>query len=108
MTAVEHQSPEHANADLCDSITSNVEDSCPAWCEGCDDDGMHVTDYAGVDGAGPENDALARLRQESDGPALVELGVNDADGGSAAIRMTLEKARELADLLNDLVASANA
>ena len=95
-------------ADLCSDITPDVEDSCPAWCEGCDDSGMHVTDYEGVDGTGAENEALARLAQEGDGPALVELGVNDADGGTVAIRMSLEKARELADLLNDLVASANA
>ena len=81
-------------------------DDCPAWCEGCDDDGVHVTDYAGADGTRPDDGALARLRQEHGGEAEIELGVNDADGDSALMRLTPAGARELAYILLDLADAA--
>jgi hypothetical protein len=59
-----------------------------------------------VSDTAPDTDVLARLTQDGDAAPTVELGVNDADGGSAAIRMSLAQARELADLLNDLITTA--
>lgn len=80
--------------------------SCPSWCAGgCDDDAVHATEFEGPV-TEPDTDAIARLVQDGDAAPAVELGVNDADGGSAAVRLSLDKARELADLLNDLVATA--
>ena len=53
--------------DTSTEMVQDAEDSCPAWCDGCDEDGAHVTDYEGVDGTEPDNEALARLMQEGDG-----------------------------------------
>lgn len=85
--------------------TPVVEESCPAWCEGCDDDGRHVTDFSSVYPA-DEEEALVRLVQDGAAAPVVELGVNDADGDSAALRLSVEQARELADLIDDLIAAA--
>jgi hypothetical protein len=85
---------------------AGLTDSCPSWCAGgCDDDAVHATEFEGPV-TEPDTDAIARLVQDGDAAPAVELGVNDADGGSAAVRLSLEQARELAGLLNDLVAAA--
>jgi hypothetical protein len=80
--------------------------TCPPWCEGgCEDDQVHATEYEGP-ALEPDTEAIARLVQEGDAAPQVELGVNDADGDSAGVRLSLAQARELAGLLNDLVATA--
>jgi hypothetical protein len=85
---------------------ADLMDSCPSWCAGgCDEDAVHSTEFEGPV-TEPDTDAIARLVQDGDAAPTVELGVNDADGGSAAVRLPLEQARELAGLLNDLVTTA--
>jgi hypothetical protein len=90
-----------------ETLDQETLDECPSWCCGCDEsDTAHVNEYEGVSDTAPDTDVLARLTQDGDAAPTVELGVNDADGGSAAIRMSLAQARELADLLNDLITTA--
>jgi hypothetical protein len=92
--------------ELRNDIATDAEYSCPSWCAGgCDEDGQHVTEFDGPT-TEPDTDAIARLVQDGDATPVVELGVNDADGGSAAVCLSLAQARELADLLNDLITSA--
>ena len=92
---------------LCEDIAPDAEDSAPSWCVACDEsEAFHATEFDGPDGVEPDTDAVARLVQEGDAEPVIDLGVNDADGDSACVRLSLAQARELADLLNDLITSA--
>lgn len=96
-------------AELREDTAQEAEDSCPSWCCGCDEsDTTHVNEYEGVRDTPPDTDVLARLMQDGGAAPTVEIGVNDLDEvpGSAAVRLSLEQARELADLLNDLITAA--
>lgn len=76
----------------------------PSWCVACEPgEPFHATEFEGPSGTEPDTDAIARLVQDGDAAAVVEVGVNDADGDPAVVRLSLEQARELAELLNSLV-----
>lgn len=82
-------------------------DSRPSWCVGCDDaEAHHATEFEGPDGIDPGTDAFARLVQKGDAAPVIDLEANDAGGDSACVRLSLAQARELAGLLNNLVAMA--
>lgn len=88
-------------------MNGTAEAAAPSWCVGCDDgEAFHATEFEGPDGAEPGTDVTARLVQEGDAAPVIDLGANDADGDSACVRLSLAQARELADLLNDLIATA--
>jgi hypothetical protein len=88
-------------------IAQDAEGSWPSWCVGCDEgEAFHATEFEGPDGIEPDTDAIARLVQEGDAAPVIDLGANDADGDSACVRLSLTQARELADLLNDLIEAA--
>jgi hypothetical protein len=95
--------------DLLETPAPADEDSCPSWCAGgCDEDALHAAEYEGVSDTAPDTDVLARLMQDGDAAPTVQIGVNDPDEmpGSAAVRLSLEQARDLVDLLNDLITAA--
>jgi hypothetical protein len=95
------------STELHENIAPDAEGSCPSWCVGCDDgEAVHANEFEGPILPMRDDEAIARLVQEGDSAPVVELGVNDADGGSACVRLSLAQARELADLLNDLITDA--
>lgn len=91
---------------LYDNTNPAADESHP-WCVGCDEtEAFHATEFEGPAGFEPDTDAHARLVQEGDAEPVIDLGVNDTDGDSACVRLSLDQAQELADLLNDLIATA--
>jgi hypothetical protein len=93
--------------ELREDIAPEVEDPRPSWCVGCDEgEAFHATEFEGPDGSEPDTDAIARLVQEGDAEPMIDLGANDADGDSACVRLSLAQARELADLLDNLITAA--
>jgi hypothetical protein len=93
--------------DLLETPALADEDFCPSWCVGgCDDDALHTNEFEGPSLPVADDEAIVRLVQERNAVPVIELGVNDADGGSALVRLSLDQAEILVDLLNDLIVSA--
>lgn len=78
---------------------------CPDWCAG-DCDGVHATEFEGVEGTEPDEEVNVRLSQGRDDVPVIELGANDGLGGSALLAMSLDEARKLRDLLDGLLYQA--
>jgi hypothetical protein len=100
--------------ELREDITPDAEDEwCPggpSWCIGGHDDDdpapVHETEFDGPRGIEADTDVTTRLVQEGSGTPVIELGVNDADGDSALIRLSLDQASELVEFLTRLLTEA--
>lgn len=78
---------------------------CPEWCAG-DCQGVHESEFDGVQGTEPDEEVNVRLSQGRDDIPVIELGANDGLGGSALLAMSLDEARKLRDLLDGLLYQA--
>jgi hypothetical protein len=96
--------------DLLENPAQAEQDSCPSWCVGGHDEAAEpecVTEFDGPSGTEAGTDAIARLMQDGGADAVIELAVHDADESEAVVRLSLDQASELVELLTHLITEAH-